>query len=46
MLAYICLIFVQIASSAGWLGATNKEVSDRFPVPLTPEGYVLVVILL
>ena len=32
-------IVVNVVSSAGWLGATNAEVSAKFAVPLTPAGW-------
>ena len=37
--SYIGFIAVNVASNAGVFGATNAEVSKRFPVPLTPAGY-------
>ncbi|KAL4437254.1 hypothetical protein ABPG75_004393 [Micractinium tetrahymenae] len=37
--AYAAFIGVNVASNAGWLGATNAEVSAKFPVPLTPAGW-------
>ncbi|GAB4821575.1 hypothetical protein N2152v2_008621 [Parachlorella kessleri] len=36
---YVGFILVNVASSLGWLGATNKEISDKFEVPLTPAGW-------
>ncbi|EFN53001.1 hypothetical protein CHLNCDRAFT_137452 [Chlorella variabilis] len=37
--AYLGFIAVNVASSVGWLGATNAEVSAKFTVPLTPAGW-------
>ncbi|KAL4855847.1 hypothetical protein ACK3TF_003614 [Chlorella vulgaris] len=39
LVAYVGFIAVNVASNAGWLGATNAEVSAKFPVPLTPAGW-------
>ncbi|PSC73558.1 hypothetical protein C2E20_3081 [Micractinium conductrix] len=36
---YAAFIVVNVVSSAGWLGATNAEVSAKFAVPLTPAGW-------
>jgi hypothetical protein len=36
--AFIGYILVQVLSAIGYLGATNIEVSAKFPTPLTPEG--------
>lgn len=38
-LGYVAFLGVNLASSLGWLGATNKEISDKFPTPLTPAGW-------
>ncbi len=35
---YVGFILVNVASTLGWLGATNKEISAKFEVPLTPAG--------
>jgi hypothetical protein len=35
---YAAWLALNGASQAGWLGATNAEVSARFSTPLTPEG--------
>jgi len=37
--AYSLFIAINIASGAGWLGATNAQISARFTVPLTPAGW-------
>ena len=37
-LAYSAFILVNVASSLGWLGATNAEVSAKFQTALTPAG--------
>jgi len=37
--SYLIFIAVNLASGAGWLGATNAQISARFTVPLTPAGW-------
>ena len=39
VLGYVGLIAVNVASSKGWLGATNGEISAKYPTQLTPSGY-------
>ena len=35
---YAAFILVNVASSLGWLGPSNAEISAKFEVPLTPAG--------
>ncbi len=39
LLSYVALLAVNIAAGLGWLGATNKELSEQYDTPLTPAGY-------
>ena len=41
--SYAFFIAVNLASSAGWLGATNAEVSAKFSVPITPAGWAFAI---
>ncbi len=36
--SYGMFILVNVGSGLGWLGATNKEISEKFEVALTPAG--------
>lgn len=38
LVAYVALIVVNLAAGLGWLGATNKELSEQYDTPLTPAG--------
>jgi hypothetical protein len=44
-LAHLCsyagLIAVNVGANLGWFGKTNAEVSEEWPVPITPAGCVL-----
>jgi hypothetical protein len=35
---FLVLVAVNVCSSVGLFGATNAEISAKFPTPLTPAG--------
>lgn len=38
--AYLLLILTNVAAGLGWLGPTNKQLSERYDTPITPAGCV------
>eukprot|EP01062_Namystynia_karyoxenos_P016446 TRINITY_DN16002_c0_g1_i2.p2 TRINITY_DN16002_c0_g1~~TRINITY_DN16002_c0_g1_i2.p2 ORF type:complete len:292 (+),score=97.76 TRINITY_DN16002_c0_g1_i2:85-876(+) len=37
--SYVGLVLVNVGSGLGWFGKSNKEVSENWPVPITPAGW-------